>query len=549
MKNKFLIIFLVLCLLFSATACSKKVDEPDASPGVLVPDAKENIESPLPDSGVNQPSNSGNADKAGENAEHGITENEQGAIISTGGSLNGATADSSGFIQGGYNYSGENYGERVENKFISTKENNLSTFAADVDTASYTRLRRYIAEDYTQLPTDAVRVEEMINYFSYDYKEPQEGEPFSVETEIFDCFWNSESKLLKIGVATKEPDYSAMPKSNLVFLIDVSGSMASADKLPLVQQAFSMLSENLKKEDKISIVTYAASDSVVLDGVSGSDQYAIQTAIENLTAGGGTYGSKGIITAYELASKHFIKGGNNRVILATDGDLNIGITDTEELKNLIIEKKNSGVFLSVMGFGTGNLQDDKLEALADNGNGNYSYIDSKTEARRVLTEEMGGTLFTVAKDVKFQLEFNADAVAEYRLIGYENRIMASEDFEDDSKDGGEIGAGHKVTILYELKMKDEGADKWAVLNVRYKEPEGDKSALKVFDIKKEQYTKDPSENSIFAASVAQFGMLLSKSEYVSGNYADIYSRLAKLQCVKEDVYKKELSELVKKIIE
>ncbi len=547
MKNKFITILLILCLLISLSACGKQTDDEIAAPGALVPDSPEYTETTTPDT-TEKPKN----DQVGNETvkeETGVTENSGGAIIGTGGTLNGATSNSSGFIPDGYNYIGENYGERVENKFISTKENKLSTFAADVDTASYTRLRRYINESPAQIPADLVRVEEMINYFSYDYKKPEEGAPFSAEIEIFDCFWNKENKLLKIGIATNEPDYSVMPKSNLVFLIDVSGSMASADKLPLVQQAFSLLSENLRKDDKISIVTYAASDSVVLDGVSGSDQYAIQTAIENLTAGGGTHGSKGIITAYELAAKHFIKGGNNRVILATDGDLNIGVTDTKELENLIVEKKKSGVYLSVMGFGTGNLQDDKLETLADNGNGNYSYIDSKTEARRVLIEEMGGTLFTVAKDVKFQLEFNEAAISEYRLIGYENRIMASEDFEDDTKDGGEIGAGHKVTILYELKMKDESADKWAVLNVRYKEPEGDKSALKVFDIKKEHYTKELSENSVFAASVAQFGMLLSKSEYVSGSCNDIYSRLDKLQCIKDDPYKKEFYELVKKSVQ
>lgn len=536
MKNKFLAIIICLCLIISLSACNKNIaenldDSITTSGGNGSVSIAEDKDKALMESETQNSRGGSSSNKSGSNT--------AGSIISTGNSV--------GFIPDGNN-SAESYTQITENQFIKTAENNLSTFAADVDTASYARLRRFILENQNYIPSDAIRVEEMINYFSYDYKKPEGDSPFSVETEIFACPWNDGSKLLKIGIGTDSPDYQSMPKSNLVFLIDVSGSMSSADKLPLVQQAFSMLSENLRADDRISIVTYAASDTIVLDGAYGNEQMKIQNAIEDLQAGGGTYGSKGIITAYELASKHFIKDGNNRVILATDGDLNIGVTDTDELKKLIIEKKNSGVFLSVMGFGTGNLKDDKLEALADNGNGNYNYIDNKFEARKVLTEEMGGTLFTIAKDVKFQVEFNKDAISEYRLIGYENRLMASEDFEDDTKDGGEIGAGHRVTILYELKTADESKEDWLTLNIRYKAPDKDKSELKVHKVGKAQLTKAPNENSVFAASVAQFGMLLKNSDYTSGSYSDIYNSISKLNCIKDDVYKKEFVELVKKFV-
>ena len=386
----------------------------------------------------------------------------------------------------------------------------------------------------------------MINYFSYDYKEPEDDKPFAVQSEIFDCPWNNESKLIKIGLSTKKADMSKLTGSNLVFLIDVSGSMNASDKLPLVQKAFSMLGENLTADDRISIVTYASSDQVVLDGVFGNEQIKIQNAIENLRAGGGTYGSKGIITAYELAEKYFIEGGNNRVILATDGDLNIGLTTESELKELITKKKESGVYLSVMGFGTGNLNDKNLEALADNGNGNYAYIDNQLEARRALITDMGGTLFTVAKDVKLQAEFNKNAVSEYRLIGYENRVMASEDFNDDKKDGGEVGAGHRVTVLYEVKVSDTNAEKWLTLNIRHKKPDGNTSELNTYDVGKNEYTDKPSEDSVFATAVAQFGMLIRKSENVTGSFDEVYNRIKDLECVKADPYKKEFLGFVQK---
>ena len=351
----------------------------------------------------------------------------------------------------------EEYSYTPENGWKSVKASPFSTFAADVDTASYANLRRMILRG-EEIPADAVRIEEMINYFHYDYPQPEDGKPFSVTTELAPCPWNDETSLLLVGLQAETPETDSLPPSNLVFLIDVSGSMDEPDKLPLVQRAFHLLTEQLDEEDRISVVTYASEDRVVLDGTNGNETAVIDGAIEDLMAGGGTNGSAGIVTAYELAKKHFIKDGNNRVILATDGDLNIGVTDEGSLTRLIQEQAESGVYLSVLGFGTGNISDTNMEALADHGNGNYSYIDEIAEARKVLIREMGGTLHSVADDVKLQVEFNPDKVKGYRLIGYENRTMAAEDFADDTKDGGEIGAGHRVTALYEIAPVGSGQE-------------------------------------------------------------------------------------------
>lgn len=456
----------------------------------------------------------------------------------------------------------EEYSHIQENRFLSVATSPLSTFAADVDTASYTNLRRMLNQGL-QVPADAVRIEEMLNYFHYDYPAPEGEAPFSVSGELFPCPWNPDTHLLRLGLQALEPDWDAMPLSNLVFLIDVSGSMDMPDKLPLVKQAFIMLTENLRPGDVISIVTYASSDRVVLDGATGDEGVQIRAAIEDLTAGGSTAGSKGITTAYELARKHFIPGGSNRVILATDGDLNVGITSEGELTRLIEEEKKDGIFLSVMGFGSGNIKDNKMEALADHGNGNYSYIDSVVEARRVLVEEMGGTLFTVAKDVKLQVEFNPEQVKGYRLIGYENRLMDAEDFDDDSKDGGEIGAGHRVTVLYELALagsameipdaglkyqesSSTGSSDYFTLSVRYKAPDGEESTLLEYPMDSGILTDTPSEDSVFAAAVAQFGMLLRDSQYKgSSSYEGIAEQLSALSSVAEDPYKSELLELVR----
>ena len=482
----------------------------------------------------------------------------------------------------------EEYSRWEEQGFSSVMKAPLSTFAADVDTASYSNLRRLINSGYglDELPQGAARIEEMINYFSYDYNAPKGMEPFGVTTQISTCPWNDDAKLLMIGLKTEDIDYSQAPPSNLVFLLDVSGSMYSDDKLPLLQESFGLLAENLSKKDRVSIVTYAGDDRIVLDGVRGDETKKIKKALDSLEAGGGTYGSKGIETAYKLAEENFIKGGNNRIILATDGDLNIGLTSEEELEELITEKKESGIFLSVLGFGTGNIKDNKMETLADKGNGNYAYIDSLREANKVLVEEMTATLLTICKDVKFQVEFNPEVVDSYRLLGYENRALAKEDFNDDTKDAGEIGAGHSVTALYEIilsypdgiydmteneindlkyseqykkelgkqlgmtdTIKWEYADpdvEWLTISIRYKKPAEDESNLLQYPVGSESYTNTPSDDFVFAAAVAEFGLLASHSEYPEdASIKHVEKALKSIDL--SDEYKKEFLELVRMV--
>ena len=457
----------------------------------------------------------------------------------------------------------EEYNYIKENGYTAVSSAPLSTFSADVDTASYTNVRRMI-DDGMDVPPDAVRIEEFINYFSYDYSDPADGEPFAVHTELSDCPWNDETELLMVGINTKDFDavLDERPAMNLVFLIDVSGSMYDDNKLPLVQKSFSMLTDNLTAADRVSIVTYAGSDEVVLEGADGNDRKKILRAINDLEAGGSTAGAAGINTAYDIAQKYFIDGGNNRVILATDGDLNVGLSSESELTRLIEEKRESGVFLSVLGFGTGNYKDNRLEALADYGNGNYSYIDSEREAKKVLVDEMSGTLFTVAKDVKFQLEFNPANVKGYRLIGYENRVMAAEDFNDDTKDAGEIGAGHSVTVLYEIVPADSKmelgeselkyasdsdgvmGDELLTVNIRYKEPEGGESKLLTYPVNKSLYSDKMSADMNFASCVAEFGMLLRNSRYIGDvTYKDVSAQLSKYD-YSDDDYKDEFIYLV-----
>ncbi|MCI8725890.1 MAG: DUF3520 domain-containing protein [Hungatella sp.] len=464
---------------------------------------------------------------------------------------------------GGGDFNTEEYNYISENGYKTTVKEPLSTFSVDVDTASYSNLRRYINSGQ-QIPADAVRIEEMLNYFSYDYPEPENGDPFSVTTEYSDCPWNEDNRLLLIGLQAKEIDFSRRPPSNLVFLLDISGSMYSDDKLPLVQKSFTMLAENLTQKDRVSIVTYAGYESVVLDGVSGDQTARIAAALDDLEAGGSTAGAAGIEKAYELARKNYISGGNNRVILATDGDLNVGISSEGELTRLIQEKKKDGVHLSVIGVGTGNLKDNKMEALADNGDGNYNYIDSIFEAKKVLVDEMGGTLVTVAKDVKIQVEFNPRYVSGYRLIGYENRLLNQEDFNDDKVDAGEIGSGHCVTALYEIiPAQSEGtsdsqlkyqapadvSDSTELLTVslRYKAPNGNKSTLLTYPVESGSYTRELSENLSFAAAVAEFGMVLRNSEYKGNATYDTVLALAE-PCIHAhtDDYKKEFLQLAEK---
>ena len=460
----------------------------------------------------------------------------------------------------------EEYNALEEMGFMAASINPLSTFSADVDTASYSNLRRMIEDGYSleDIPDGAVRIEELLNYFSYDYAGPKKGEPFGVTTQIANCPWNENTKIAMIGLKTKDIDFSEAPASNLVFLLDVSGSMYSDDKLPLLQKSFSMLTENLTAKDKVSIVVYAGEDRVILEGVKGTDKKVILEAINSLEAGGSTAGSDGIITAYKLAEKYFIKGGNNRVILATDGDLNVGLTTEAELETLITEKKKLGVYLSVLGFGTGNIKDNKMETLADKGNGNYAYIDSLAEARKVLVEEMGATLVTVAEDVKLQVEFNPDVVAGYRLIGYENRQLAEQDFADDTKDAGEIGAGHTVTVLYEIVTTDAAAtyagttlkyadkkklpdEEWFTVNIRYKKPGESKSLLLSYPVDKKGYVKEPSQDMRFAMAVAEFGLVANDSSYKGeATMRTVIDRLKNID-TKSDEYKDEFCYLVRRL--
>lgn len=433
----------------------------------------------------------------------------------------------------------EEYNHYAENSFQSVAEHPLSTFSTDVDTASFTNVRRMI-ENRQDIFADAVRTEEFINYFKYDYPQPDNDDKIGITTELSDCPWNDESKLMLVGLQAKDIDVQDID-SNIVFLIDVSGSMGDANKLPLVAQAFAMLAENLGQNDRISIVTYAGRDTVELEGESGANYSKIAETLAGLTAGGSTAGAAGINTAYELAQKYFIEGGNNRVILATDGDLNVGLSSQEELTALIEEKRDMGIFLSVLGFGMGNYKDSRLEALADNGNGNYAYIDSIDEAERVLVTEMNGTMFTVAKDAKVQVEFNPANVSYYRLVGYENRLLDDRDFEDDTKDAGDVGAGQQVTALYEiipteakaeentrtLKYQDDVAypepekteegdldRELLTVSVRYKEKDENDSKLVDKPVMMASYvSKDEmSDNMRLASAAAMFAKTLGNSE-------------------------------------
>lgn len=476
----------------------------------------------------------------------------------------------------------EEYSKWQEKGYVNVMQEPLSTFAADVDTASYSNLRRMIRDgwDLENLPEGSVRIEEMLNYFHYDFAEPKGQEPFGVTTQLGPCPWNEEAELLMIGLKTESVDYDYAPASNLVFLLDVSGSMGDPDKLPLLQESFATLTDNLTNKDRISIVTYAEEDKVVLQGARGDEKKKIKKALNSLVAGGGTYGSKGIERAYELAEEYFIEGGNNRIILATDGDLNIGMTTEEELEELISEKKESGIFLSVLGFGTGNIKDNKMETLADKGNGNYAYIDCLREADKVLLEEMTATLVTICKDVKFQVEFNPDIVEGYRLLGYENRALDRQDFDDDQKDGGEIGAGHSVTALYEIVLREplrhnltedeisglrygneyqkrlnetkkapasEGKYKeWLTVSIRYKKPAGNVSQLLEYPVGYDSYRDEPSADFRFAAAVAEFGLLASHSQYPeNASLTHVRKTLRELDF--KDVYKIEFLELVEQM--
>ena len=429
----------------------------------------------------------------------------------------------------------ESYAHQPENDFVRAQEQPLSTFAADVDTASYSNVRRFLKEGSLP-PASAVRIEEMLNYFDYEYPAPAAGAPFGVYTEVTEAPWKKEHRLVHVGIKTPEISQEKVPARNLVFLLDVSGSMQSPDKLPLLQRSMDLLVRNLRENDSVSIVVYAGASGVVLPPTSGENQSHILSALGRLSAGGSTNGAAGITEAYSLAHRMFKKNGINRVILATDGDFNVGTTSEGELVKLIEKERRGGVFLTVLGFGRGNLKDSTMEMLADKGNGNYAYIDSLSEARKVLVEEGGATLVTVAKDVKFQVEFNPAVVESYRLVGYENRKLNAQDFNDDTKDAGEMGAGHSVTALYEvvpvgtaspasstdpLKYQNEPArpratGELATVKLRYKTPQGTTSSKLEYIVRNQvkPFGSADAEHR-FAASVAEFGLVLRRSEHAS----------------------------------
>ena len=445
--------------------------------------------------------------------------------------------------------SNEDYGVFVENEFESPKQSALSTFSIDVDNASYTNIRRFI-NNGQQVPKDAVRVEEMMNFFKYQYPQPKGEHPFSITTNYSDCPWNSKNKLVRIGLQGKSISTENLPNSNFVFLIDVSGSMSDENKLPLLKQSMKILVNELRAEDKVSIVVYAGAAGLVLAPTSGNKKETIINALDQLQAGGSTAGGEGINLAYKIASENFIKKGNNRVILATDGDFNVGASSDNDMERLIEEKRKSGVFLTCLGYGMGNYKDSKMEVLANKGNGNYAYIDNIQEANRFLSKEFKGSMFAIAKDVKIQIEFNPKHVQSYRLIGYENRKLRAEDFTNDAIDAGELGSGHTVTALYEIiptgvksdffkeptdlkyshpkSSENNYNDELATIKFRYKKPDGDKSIemVEIIDNKPQAFDT-VSGDFKFTTAVAWFGLKLRDSKLIENKSSDDIKNLAK----------------------
>ena len=494
--------------------------------------------------------------------------------------LPNSTLDGITFLAGGYEarfnqlhqsapWNTEEYNTIVENEFLNAFSNPLSTFSIDVDAASYSNARRFI-QDGQLPPKDAVRVEEFINYFDYDYPQPKDDHPFAVFTELGTCPWNENNYLLHVGIKGRELADEERTNCNLVFLLDVSGSMEPENKLPLVKKAFKFLVNNLQDNDKISIVVYAGSAGLVLPTTSGNEKSKITSALDNLHSGGSTAGGAGIQLAYKIAKENFIDGGNNRIILATDGDFNVGVSNTSELIEMIEKKREEGIFLTILGFGMGNYKDGRLEQLADKGNGNYYYIDNILEAKKVFDHDLMGTLFTIAKDVKMQIEFNPVKVAMYRLIGYENRLLKKEDFDDDKKDAGELGAGHTVTALYEivpaktantfeeredlkyqiskLTYMAKNSDELLTLKLRYKPPKEDVSKLITSVVRdKVNSIESASKNFNFSAAVAGFAMLLRESQFKGKVDFNMIETLAEKSTGEDKYgYRDEFSSLVKR---
>jgi Ca-activated chloride channel family protein len=458
----------------------------------------------------------------------------------------------------------ERYERLDDNPFFASKDSPLSTFSIDVDTASYANVRRFL-EQGSRPPKDAVRIEELINYFNYRYPAPTGTSPFAVHAEVFACPWEPAHRLVKLGLKGREIDTAHRPAANLVFLVDVSGSMEAPNKLPLLRSALKLLTTQLRADDRVAIAVYAGASGLALPSTPGRERGRIVAALDELSAGGSTNGAAGIQLAYRTAEQHFIKGGINRVILATDGDFNVGVSSDGELTRLVEEKAKSGVALTVLGFGMGNYNDSMLEKLADRGNGNYAYVDSEAEAKKVLVEQASGTLLTIAKDVKLQVEFNPARVEAYRLIGYENRLLRAQDFNDDHKDAGELGAGHTVTALYEVvpvgsaakvdvpsvdaleyqraASVEGGRDELLTVKLRFKPPEAETSQLMSFAVRDAAAAE--SSDARFAAAVAEFGLLLRDSPFkAKASYAQVIELAT--AGAGDDPYRREFLALVKR---
>jgi Ca-activated chloride channel homolog len=444
----------------------------------------------------------------------------------------------------------DEYSEIIEQPFINTNEQNTSSFALSSNTASYANFRSSVVNN-REIEPSQIRIEELINYFKYNYEQPGGDDIFGIQSYIMDTPWNENTKLMMIGMQAEDIVLDEIDH-NLVFLLDVSGSMNQENKLPLVQQSFTLLLEHLKPTDRVSIVTYAGSDKVILDGGYGDEKTKISALISDLYASGSTAGSKGINRAYELAEKHFIPGGNNRVILATDGDFNVGVSTTLGLENLITEKRESGIYLSILGFGYGNLKDNKMETLANKGNGNYAYIDTILEARKALIEDLNGTLYTVARDAKAQFIFNIDTVKEYRLLGYENRMLTDEEFENSETDAGEIGAGHQVTVVYEVILEDDPIDDvFGELVVRYKSHDSnlDESFEQKHSVSVSQMNNNMMEDAIFISAIIETALILRTSEYKgTSSLINAKTRIESLNSVLENDYKQEFLSLLEQLI-
>lgn len=498
-----------------------------------------------------------------------------GSVAAISGRVAGVTVSNqvsqSPFYEREENFNTEDYDGITENRFRKVTDEPLSTFSIDVDAASFSNVRRMI--NYGQLPpAGAVRIEEFINYFKYNYPQPTNNDPFSINTEMSVCPWNKQHKLVMIGLQGKQISTDNLPPSNLVFLIDVSGSMSDENKLPLVKASLKLLVNQLREQDNVAIVVYAGAAGLVLPSTSGVHKEKILAAIEQLNAGGSTAGGAGIQLAYKTAKEYFKKGGNNRVILCTDGDFNVGMSSDDAMERLIEEERKSGVFLTVLGYGMGNYKDNKMQKLADKGNGNHAYIDGMNEAKKVLVNEFGGTMFTIAKDVKLQIEFNPAIVQAYRLVGYENRMLNKEDFNNDKKDAGELGSGHTVTALYEIipvgaesefvddvdvlkyqqvktNKKSDLKNEIMTIKFRYKEPDGDVSKLIVHPVTDEKIPYDKtSENFRFAGAVAQFGMLLRNSEFkADATYEKVIRQATGSLGKDEEGYRAEFVKLVQTV--